>query len=69
MLNANVAAWPNFTKEEIAAVQDVLSSNRVNYWTGDEGRQFEHEFAQWVGCSHAIALHNGTVAHLALLID
>jgi dTDP-4-amino-4,6-dideoxygalactose transaminase len=40
----------------------VLRSNRVNYWTGEESRQFEGEFAQWAGTRHAVALMNGTVA-------
>ena len=40
----------------------MLSSNRVNYWTGEECRQFEREFADWVGTQHAIALANGTLA-------
>ena len=40
----------------------MLLSNRVNYWTGTEGRKFEEEFAAWAGVSHAIALANGTVA-------
>ena len=40
----------------------VLASNRVNYWTGTEGREFEKEFAAWAGTSHAVALTNGTVA-------
>jgi dTDP-4-amino-4,6-dideoxygalactose transaminase len=44
------------------AVQSVLQSNRVNYWTGQECREFEREFAQWCGTSHAIALANGTLA-------
>jgi dTDP-4-amino-4,6-dideoxygalactose transaminase len=54
--------WPCFTQEEAEAVASVLRSNRVNYWTGEEGRQFESEFAQWVGTRHAVALTNGTVA-------
>jgi dTDP-4-amino-4,6-dideoxygalactose transaminase len=40
----------------------VLDSGRVNYWTGEEGRAFEHEFAEWAGSAHAVALFNGTVA-------
>src|ERR1700692_925606 len=40
----------------------VLHSGKVNYWTGEEGRQFEEEFAEFAGCKHAIALANGTVA-------
>src|SRR5580698_8309105 len=54
--------WPSFSHEEIAAVTRVLESGKVNYWTGDEGRQFESEFATLTGCKHAIALANGTVA-------
>ena len=62
MLNTSLAPWPSFTEEEASAVCRVLLSNRVNYWTGHEGRSFEQEFAEWVGAKHAIALNNGTVA-------
>lgn len=54
--------WPQFDEESIAAVERVLRSGRVNYWTGDEGRRFEAEFAAFVGTRHAIALANGTLA-------
>jgi len=62
MLNTPFAPWPSFSTEEIDAVQAVLGSNKVNYWTGQECRLFEKEFAQWVGVPHAIALANGTLA-------
>lgn len=62
MLNSPFAPWPHFTNEEAEAVRDVLLSNRVNYWTGDVCRQFEKQFAAWVGTEYAIALANGTVA-------
>jgi dTDP-4-amino-4,6-dideoxygalactose transaminase len=62
MLNTPFPPWPSFTQEEAAAVQAVLLSNRVNYWTGSEGREFEREFAAWCGAEHAIGLANGTVA-------
>lgn len=54
--------WPNFDTEEADAIRRVLLSNKVNYWTGDECRKFEEEFAAWVGVTHAVALANGTVA-------
>jgi dTDP-4-amino-4,6-dideoxygalactose transaminase len=54
--------WPKFTPEEADAVRDVILSNRVNYWTGEECRHFEREYAEWAGSRHAIALTNGTVA-------
>lgn len=62
MLNTPFPPWPSFTEEEADAVKQVLLSNRVNYWTGQETREFEQEFAAWAGTKHAVALTNGTVA-------
>lgn len=62
MLNTNFTPWPCFNEEEADAVSRVLLSNKVNYWTGNECREFEKEFAAWAGCKHAIALANGTLA-------
>src|ERR1700678_2171158 len=56
------ATWPRFATDEVEAAKRVLQSGKVNYWTGEEGRQFEKEFAEFAGCKHAIALANGTVA-------
>ena len=62
MNKTEFAPWPSFTQEEADAVQRVLLSNKVNYWTGQEGREFEKEFAAFAGTSHAIAVANGTLA-------
>ena len=62
MLNSPVAPWPCFSQEEADRVREVPLSNRVNYWTGQETRSFETEFARWTQSRHAIALTNGTVA-------
>lgn len=62
MLNTHFSPWPSFTLEEAKAVEQVLLSNKVNYWTGEEGRAFEQEFAMATGCEYAIAVSNGTVA-------
>ncbi|WP_369959532.1 DegT/DnrJ/EryC1/StrS family aminotransferase [Pseudomonas benzenivorans] len=62
MLNSPFSPWPSFSEEEANAVRDVILSNKVNYWTGQECREFEKEFAAWAGTEHAIALANGTVA-------
>jgi len=56
------APWPYFASDEISSVTSVLQSGKVNYWTGEEGRLFEKEFAVFTGCDYAIALANGTVA-------
>jgi dTDP-4-amino-4,6-dideoxygalactose transaminase len=62
MLNTKFSPWPSFTAEEGIAVQNVLLSNKVNYWTGGECREFEKEFAAWCGAEYAVALSNGTLA-------
>lgn len=62
MLNTAFSPWPSFTKEEADAVSQVILSNKVNYWTGTECRDFEREFAAWVDTDYAIALANGTLA-------
>ena len=62
MLSEKISSWPSYTQEEADAVSEVLLSNKVNYWTGMEGREFEKEFANWSGCKYAVALANGTVA-------
>lgn len=62
MLNTPFSPWPVFSVEEQDAVSRCLASGRVNYWTGEEGRLFEQEFATWCGTLHAVALANGTVA-------
>jgi dTDP-4-amino-4,6-dideoxygalactose transaminase len=62
MLNTPFSPWPSFTTEEAVAVRAVLLSNKVNYWTGTECREFEKEFAAWCGTRYAVALSNGTLA-------
>jgi len=62
MLNTQFQPWPSFTPEEADAVSRVLLSNKVNYWTGTESREFEREFAQWADSKYAIAVGNGTLA-------
>ena len=62
MLNTPFSPWPSFTQEEANAVSQVLLSNKVNYWTGQECRQFETEFAEWSDSRYAIAMGNGTLA-------
>ena len=54
--------WPNYSKEEVEKVKDIILSNKVNYWTGNECKKFESEFAKYIGVKYSIALSNGTVA-------
>lgn len=62
MLDTLFSAWPSFGPEEAEIAARVLASNKVNYWTGEECRRFETEFAAWCGTTRAVALMNGTVA-------
>jgi len=60
-------AWPHFFDDEIAEVEAALREGKVNYWSGDRGRQFQDEFAKFCGVDHGIAVMNGTAAlHVAL---
>ncbi|KPD20481.1 DegT/DnrJ/EryC1/StrS family aminotransferase [Idiomarina abyssalis] len=68
MLNTPFSPWPNFSKEEAEAAKNIILSNKVNYWTGQEGRNFEKEFAEYTDCKYSVALGNGTQAlDLALI--
>lgn len=59
--------WPTFAQDEINSVSRVLASGKVNYWTGQESRLFEEEYAKATETQYAIALMNGTVALEAAL--
>lgn len=61
-MSRGFGAWPEFGQEELDVVTSVLRSGQVNYWTGEEGRKFEEEFANFCNTEHAVALSNGTVA-------
>lgn len=60
--------WPCLDEHAIKAVEDVLRSGKVNYWTGSRGMEFEKRFAEWQGSKYAISTTNGTSAlHTALV--
>lgn len=56
------APWPSPSADEIEAAVAVMRSGKLNYWTGEQGRRFEAEFAAFSGCRYAVALANGSVA-------
>jgi dTDP-4-amino-4,6-dideoxygalactose transaminase len=63
-----LVGWPQFTEEAIQAVEGVLRSGKVNYWTGPKGMEFEQKFAEWQGSKYAISTSSGTSAlHTALV--
>tara|TARA_B100000886_G_scaffold169383_1_gene115985 strand:- start:12420 stop:13589 length:1170 start_codon:yes stop_codon:yes gene_type:complete len=54
--------WPQYSQEEIKKVNDILISGNVNYWTGEEGKNFEKEFSNFCLSKYAITLANGSLA-------
>ena len=62
MKNFKKSNWPNFDTNDVKKISKLLLSNKVNYWTGDEGKKFEVEFAKFANSKYAIAVSNGTVA-------
>jgi dTDP-4-amino-4,6-dideoxygalactose transaminase len=58
----SLPSWPTFAPEEINAVRAVLDTGKVNYWTGQQCREFEQAFANCCGAKYAVAVANGTVA-------
>ena len=59
--------WPNFDENTIKAVENVLRSGKVNYWTGSKGMEFEKKFVEWQGSKYAISVATGTAAlHVGL---
>lgn len=59
--------WPCLDENSIRAVEEVLRSGKVNYWTGTKGMEFEKKFAAWQGSQFAINVSSGTAAlHVAL---
>jgi dTDP-4-amino-4,6-dideoxygalactose transaminase len=62
-----LAGWPQFDEQAIRAVEAVLRSGKVNYWTGPHGMEFERRFAQWQGSRYAVSAATGTAAlHVCL---
>jgi len=60
-------SWPQFDIQSIKDVTDILISGKVNYWTGNKGKEFEQNFSQWVGVRYAISCSSGTSAlHTAI---
>ena len=58
----NTPQWPFYEQDELDAVQRVLSAGKGNYWSGEEGKLFEQEFADWCGARHGLCTSNGTIA-------
>ena len=66
-ITRKLTGWPRFDENAIRAVEEVLRSGKVNYWTGRKGMEFEKKFAEWQGSRYAVSTATGTAAlHVAL---
>ena len=54
--------WPNFSKNLISKVSEILDSGKINYTDGPYGIKFEKKFSKFVGNKYSIAICNGTAA-------
>jgi dTDP-4-amino-4,6-dideoxygalactose transaminase len=62
-----LVSWPQFDEKAIKAVEEVLRSGKVNYWTGKRGMEFEKKYSEWQGSKYAISVATGTAAlHVSL---
>ena len=57
-----MTTWPLYSKEEIDAVSSVLLSGKVNYWTGENCKKFESEYADYCNTKYAVSLMKGSLA-------
>ena len=65
MKNNLLPKWPTYSEEQIELVKNILLSGKVNYWTGEQGKLFEKEFALYCQNEHAVCMANGTLALLS----
>ena len=54
--------YPYYNKSSIEKVKKILKSGRVNYWTGDECKNFEKEFSNYHNVKYSLSVSNGSVA-------
>ncbi len=57
-----LSRWPAYGKDVLAEVNKILLSGKVNYWTGNEGKSFEKEFAAYHDLPYSIAVANGSLS-------
>ena len=66
-VKGKLPGWPQFSEKGIKAVEEILKSGKVNYWTGPKGMEFERKYAEWQCSKYAVSVTNGTAAlHVAL---
>ncbi len=54
--------WPYYNSDQINIITNVVKSNKVNYWTGDQCKKFEKEFSKKMKIAYSVSVANGTLA-------
>ena len=54
--------WPNFNKNLISKINQIIRSGKINYTTGSFGKIFEKNFSKFIGNKYSVAICNGTAA-------
>lgn len=54
--------WPSYNKQQQKIVTKILSSGKVNYWTGRECKNFEIDFSNYHKRKYSVSVSNGSVA-------
>ena len=54
--------WPYYNSDQIDIITNVVKSNKVNYWTGDQCKKFEKEFSKKMKIAYSVSVANGTLA-------
>ena len=54
--------WPNFNKNLISKINQIIRSGKINYTTGSFGKTFEKDFSKFIGNKYSVAICNGTAA-------
>jgi len=61
-MNDSRFIWPKYSLKEKSLVNKVISSNKVNYLFGHEGKEFEKKFSEFSNSKFSLAVANGTLA-------
>lgn len=68
-LQISLPRWPHFEDDELLAVESVLRSGRVNYWTGTKCRDFEAAWSQSLVHASAPPMHSLAMANGSVTLD
>lgn len=61
--------WPYFSSKEIQKVVSVIKSGNINYWTGNECKSFEREFAKYFGLKYCVSVANASLGLEAAVLS